>query len=104
MPGLIPFADPLRCIEDAYSGAVYDVLRALGYADQALPHAILPLKSGMKVCGPVFMVGGHPDTEIGAHVRVLRWTALLSKAPAGHVVATSNTPADRCQRRSLAAT
>lgn len=44
-------------LEQAYAGAVYDVLRAMGYANQALPHEILPLEKNMKVAGPVFIGG-----------------------------------------------
>ena len=70
----------------AYSGAVYDVLRALGYPNQALPNDLLPLERNMKVCGPVYTVEGHPDSEMGAHESLLQWTAMLSRAPGGHVV------------------
>lgn len=73
-------------LQKAYSGAVYDVLRALGYANQALPHNILPLDPHMKVCGPVYTVEGHPDPGINAHESLLQWTAMLSKAPGGTVV------------------
>jgi hypothetical protein len=48
----------------AYSGAVYDVLRAMGYPNQVLPHDPLPLTKDMQVCGPVFTVEGHPDPAI----------------------------------------
>ena len=77
---------PFAAIEGAYSGAVYDVLRAMGYPNQALPHEILPLKPGMQVCGPVYTVEGHPDPAIDGHESLLQWTAMLSKAPSGHVV------------------
>lgn len=73
-------------IKGAYSGAVYDVLRAMGYPNQALPHEIHPLKPGMQVCGPVYTVEGHPDPAIDGHESLLQWTAMLSKAPSGHVV------------------
>lgn len=79
-------ANPFSAIEGAYSGAVYDVLRAMGYPNQALPHEILPLKTGMQVCGPIFTVEGHPDPAIDGHESLLQWTAMLSKAPSGHVV------------------
>jgi 4-hydroxy-4-methyl-2-oxoglutarate aldolase len=78
--------EELLDLEGAYSGAVYDVLRAMGFANQALPHDLLPLRPDMKVCGPVFTVEGHPDSGIEAHESLLQWTALLSKAPRGHVI------------------
>jgi regulator of RNase E activity RraA len=81
-----PIGVPYPTIAEAYSGAVYDVLRGMGHANQALPHDILPLARDMKVCGPVFTVEGHPDPGIEAHESLMQWTAMLSKAPAGHVV------------------
>ena len=85
MPGN-PASINVDAIRPAYSGAVYDVLRSLGYAKQALPHDLMPLEPDMKVCGPIFTVEGHPDPTIDAHESLLQWTAMLSKAPAGHVV------------------
>lgn len=73
-------------VEDAYSGAVYDVLRAMGHPNQSLPNDLLPLAKDMKVYGPVFTVEGCPDPAIDAHESLLQWTAMLSKAPGGHVV------------------
>lgn len=73
-------------LQRAYAGAVYDVLRTMGNPAQALPHDILPLRRDQVLAGPVFTVEGRPVRGLGTHESLLRWTALLSKAPAGHVV------------------
>lgn len=69
-----------------YSGAVYDVLRDLGFANQVLPSNIGPLHPAMRIAGPVFSVNGKPDDSIDHHQTLSGWTTLLSKAPAGSVV------------------
>jgi len=73
-------------LEQCYCGAVFDVLRAKGYANQALPHEILPLAKSWKLAGEVFTVGGHIRPHLDAHESLLNWTALLSKAPRDRVV------------------
>jgi len=69
-----------------YSGAVYDVLRAMGYPDQVLPREIRPVDSGKTVAGPVYTVRGHSETGLDPHETLLQWTRLLSRAPSGSVV------------------
>lgn len=79
--------DPLaERLERCYSGAVYDVLRAMGRANQVLPHTLRPLNPTHKLAGRVYTVGGHVDRTQSAHETLLGWTALLSKAPSGSVV------------------
>jgi regulator of RNase E activity RraA len=73
-------------LERCYSGAVYDVLRAMGYANQVLPHTIRPLDSSYKLAGRIFTVSGHVDKTLDPHETLLSWTALLSKVPSGTVV------------------
>jgi len=48
-----------------YTGAVYDVLRGLGYANQVLPQSILALIPGGKLCGRVFYGGGPSAPRAG---------------------------------------
>jgi 4-hydroxy-4-methyl-2-oxoglutarate aldolase len=72
-------------LEQCYSGAVYDVLRAMGYPNQVLPHTIRPL-APYKLAGPVYTVSGYVDQTLDAHQTLLSWTALLSKAPKDSVV------------------
>jgi 4-hydroxy-4-methyl-2-oxoglutarate aldolase len=73
-------------LEQCYTGAVYDVLRAMGYPRQVLPDTIRPLDPTRKLAGPVYTVSGHMDEKLDAHETLLQWTGLLSKAPADAVV------------------
>ncbi len=83
MSEAINFSDRLEC---CYSGAVYDVLRAMGYPNQTLPNTIRPLDIDKKLAGKVFTVSGRYDDTLDPHETLLQWTALLSKAPKGSVV------------------
>jgi regulator of RNase E activity RraA len=73
-------------LEQCYTGAVYDVLRAMGRPDCVLPQTIRPLDASKKLAGPVFTVNGRLRKDLDAHQTLLAWTALLSKAPKGSVV------------------
>ncbi len=72
-------------LEQCYSGAVYDVLRSMGYSNQVLPHTIRPLEP-YKLAGQIYTVSGYVDQTLDAHQTLLSWTALLSKAPKDSVV------------------
>ncbi|MBS1850312.1 MAG: RraA family protein [Acidobacteria bacterium] len=74
-----------QLLQDAYSGAVFDVLREMGMAHQALPPHIVPLDPRQKLVGPLFTVSGRL-MEISEDESLLRWCDLLSQAPEGHVV------------------
>lgn len=76
----------LPALRDAYSGAVYDVLRAMGHPRCVLPSSIRPLDVNVKIIGPAFTVSGHVDHTLDAHQTLLAWTGLLSKAPRGSIV------------------
>jgi regulator of RNase E activity RraA len=69
-----------------YTGAVHDVLRAMGQARCVLPHAIKALDPEKKVAGEIYTVSGHIDQTRDAHDTLVQWTGLLSKAPAGKVL------------------
>ncbi len=69
-----------------YTGAIHDVLRAMGHERVVLPPAIRPVDPALKVAGPVWTVSGHIDRTQSAHATLLGWTGLLSKAPPGRVV------------------
>lgn len=69
-----------------YTGAVHDVLRAMGRHDVVLPHAIKSIAPGQKLAGPVWTVAGHIDRTKSRHDTLLGWCTLLARAPAGHVV------------------
>ena len=73
-------------LEKCYSGAVYDVLRAMGFPDQTLPNNLRPLDIQAKLAGPVYTVSGRYDESLDPHETLLQWTALLSKAPSGSIV------------------
>ena len=73
-------------LENCYSGAVYDVLRAMGYPDQTLSTEIRPLDISSKLSGQIYTVSGRYDNTLEAHDTLLQWTGLLSKAPKDSVV------------------
>src|SRR5215213_4858667 len=73
-------------LEACYTGAVYDALRALGRTDQQLPASIRPLDPTSRLAGPMFTVSGHAQDGLDAHETLLRWTAVLSRAPSGYVL------------------
>lgn len=73
-------------LENCYSGAVYDVLRAMDHYNQMLPSTIRPLDPTRKLAGVVFTVSGHVDPTLDPHETLLSWTGLLSQAPPGSVV------------------
>jgi regulator of RNase E activity RraA len=69
-----------------YTGAIHDVLRAMGHERVVLPPGIRPVDPALKVAGPVWTVSGHIDRTQSPHATLLGWTQLLSKAPPGRVV------------------
>jgi 4-hydroxy-4-methyl-2-oxoglutarate aldolase len=69
-----------------YTGAVHDVLRAMGHDNCVLPQALRPLDPTLKVAGKAWTVGGHIDRTRSAHDTLVGWTTVLSRAPADHVV------------------
>lgn len=73
-------------LESCYSGAIYDVLRAMGRSECVLPSTIRPLDPARKLCGPVFTMSGHLEPGIDEHESLLRWTAFLAAARPGSVV------------------
>lgn len=73
-------------LEKCYSGAVYDVLRAMGRPDQILPRTIRPLDPTRPLAGKIFTISGHVDHAVDGHTTLLEWTRMLSKAPGGSVV------------------
>jgi regulator of RNase E activity RraA len=79
--------DPLtQRLAGCYTGAIHDVLRAMGHERVVLPPEIRPLDPALKVAGPVWTVSGRIDRTKSAHDTLLGWTGLLSKAPPGRVI------------------
>ncbi len=64
------FADRL---EKCYSGAVYDVLRSMGYLNQVLPSTLRPLDPSKKLAGPIFTVSGHKDVNLDPQEAYLKY-------------------------------
>lgn len=73
-------------LEKCYSGAVYDVLRSLGYPDQILPRTIRPLDPNRALAGRIFTISGHSDFSVDGHTTLLEWTKMLSRAPSKSIV------------------
>jgi 4-hydroxy-4-methyl-2-oxoglutarate aldolase len=73
-------------LEQCYTGAVYDVMRNMGYPDQLLPGHIRPLNLQHKIAGPVFTIEGKVDRTMDKDTTLLKWCEMLSKAPSGHVL------------------
>jgi regulator of RNase E activity RraA len=69
-----------------YSGAVHDVLRAMGRERVVLPSTIRPLDPTLKLAGEIWTVSGHIDRSRSPHETLLAWVTLLSKAPPGKVI------------------
>jgi len=73
-------------LEKCYTGAVYDVLRAMGRPDQILPRTIRPLDPMRPLAGRIFTISGHADSTVDGHTTLLEWTKMLSRAPSNSVV------------------
>ncbi len=73
-------------LEALYTGAVHDVLRALGHANCVLPNEITPLDPTRKLAGEIYTVSGHIDQTLDPRDTLVQWTGLLSKAPSGKVL------------------
>lgn len=69
-----------------YTGAVYDVMRNMGYPDQLLPNNIRPMNLQHKIAGPIFTIEGRIDRTIDKDTSLLKWCEMLSKAPSGHIL------------------
>jgi len=78
--------DPLTArLVNCYSGAIHDVMRAMGLEDFTLPADIRPVFPEKRLAGPVFTVRGRVAPEASDHDTLLAWTGLLSRAKPGHV-------------------
>jgi 4-hydroxy-4-methyl-2-oxoglutarate aldolase len=67
-----------------YTAAISDVLDSLGYRDQTLPSAIVPLTGAKRTAGPVFAVEGR-TRELERDVAMRRILEMLGAIPAHHV-------------------
>ncbi len=73
-------------LEQCYTGAVYDVLRSMGYTHQVLPSYIRPLNGYNKIAGKVYTVEGKLDKTVDRHTSLLNWCKMLSSAPPGKIL------------------
>ena len=90
-------------LESCYTGAVFDVMRDLGFPDGLLPRELKSLDPKKTVAGPVFPVLGRPDSSLTPDESLLRWTEFLGTVPAGHVVACQPQDDDRARMGELSA-
>ena len=72
-------------LEKCYSGAVYDVLRAMGHRQCVLPNDIRPLDADRRLAGKVFTISGKATQSVDDHETLVQWTGMLSKIPSDHV-------------------
>jgi 4-hydroxy-4-methyl-2-oxoglutarate aldolase len=68
-------------LQKAYSGVVFDVMRAMGYADCILPRTIRPLLPAKRIAGQVFTVNGRNAPGINEKETLLEWCRMLSAVP-----------------------
>ncbi len=68
-----------------YTGAIADVLDRLGHLHQALPSSIRPLRSGMRLAGPVYTVEGRPKASADYDTSLRATLEMLGAVPLGHV-------------------
>ena len=61
-------------LAQCYTGAIHDVLRAMGHERVVLPPTVRPLDPALKVAGPVWTVSGHIDRTQSPHATLLGWT------------------------------
>ena len=73
-------------LERCYTGAIHDVLRAMGERDFVLPESLRGLDPALKLAGPAWTVSGRLDATLDAHTTLLNWTGLLAQARPGSVV------------------
>jgi 4-hydroxy-4-methyl-2-oxoglutarate aldolase len=73
-------------LQQCYTGAVFDVLRAMGFPNQTLPNNLRPLHMGQKIAGKIFTIEGKRVEKADAHETLLKWCELLSKAPGNTIL------------------
>lgn len=73
-------------LQQCYSGAVYDVMRNMGYYGNVLSESIRPINNQHKVAGRVFTIEGKVDKTLDKHTSLLKWCEMLSAAPTDTVL------------------
>ena len=72
-------------LQQCYSSAVHDVMRAQGHNDCVLPYTLQPLVPGTKLAGEVWTFSGYIDHTADRHETLLQWTRVLSSVPRGKI-------------------
>ena len=90
-------------LEKTYTGAVHDVLLAMGHRDCVLPPEIRPLDPYRRLAGEVFTVSGHSDESLDDHETLLQWTGMLSRVPANTVAVCQPHDNTMCHMGELSA-
>jgi len=73
-------------LQQCYTGAVYDVMRNMGYTNSVLPSYIRPIMTQQKIAGKIFTIEGGINTELDKHTSLLKWCEMLSAAPSDTVL------------------
>ena len=68
-----------------YTAALADVLDRRGMRTQTLPPDLVPLRSGMRVAGPVYPIKGRAAPGADYDVSIRTVLEMLGSVPAGHV-------------------
>ena len=69
-----------------YTGAVYDVMRNMGYTRNVLPNDIRPMITEQKIAGRIFTAEGKIDNTLDKHTSLLKWCEMLSAVPPDSVL------------------
>lgn len=73
--------DLARRFSALYTGALTDVLDRHGYLQQTLPAELVPLRSGMRLAGPVYPVLGRPHPGHDYDRSIRRILEMLGSVP-----------------------
>ena len=72
-------------LQNCYSSAVHDVMRAMGHHNCVLPYTLQPLVPGTRLAGEVWTFSGYIDHTADRHQTLLEWTRVLSRVPRGTI-------------------
>lgn len=72
-------------LDALYSAAVADVLDRRGLRTQTLPPDLVPLRSGMRLAGPVYPIKGRAAPGADYDTSIRKVLEMLGSVPAGHV-------------------
>ena len=73
-------------LQRCYTGAVYDVMRNMGYSNNVLQSNIRPMVMQQKIAGKIFTIEGKINTTLDKHTSLLKWCEMLSTVPSDTVL------------------